>query len=96
MATQELFTVTWWETASAQVIHAAAGGAVGALASAGLGTIGDVPWYGVLSAAVLSGLTTLLLALAGKANPNSGPATAIVPTPQAVKRAAAVNPPAGK
>lgn len=87
MATNELFTVTWWETAAAQVIHAAAGGALSVLGAHGLGLIGDVPWYGVLSAAGLSGLVALLLALAGKVNPDSGPATLFVPTPKAVKLA---------
>jgi hypothetical protein len=93
VATSELFTVSYWEVLGAQVIHAAAGGAAGALVSAGLGTIGDVPWYGVLSAGVISGATTLLLGLAGKLNPNTGPATLFVPPPAAAKRA---NHPAAK
>lgn len=88
MAASELFTVTWWEVTATQVINAAAGAAAGALVAAGAGLIGDVPWYAVVSQAAISGGTALLLALAGKANPATGPASLFIPSAPAAKRAA--------
>jgi ABC-type branched-subunit amino acid transport system permease subunit len=45
-------------------VGAAAYAAVGALGSAGAKTIGDVPWYGVLSTALIAGLVAVLTGLA--------------------------------
>jgi hypothetical protein len=78
MAKPELFTVTFWEVASAQIVHSAAGGALTALTLKGVGesepgTLMNIPWWGLAVGAVTGGLTALLLALSGKVNPNSPP-----------------------
>lgn len=78
MARPEIFTVTFWQVTVAQVVHSAAGGALTALGIGGIGVVDpsthfNVPGYGVLIGAGIGGLTALLLALAGKANPESPP-----------------------
>jgi hypothetical protein len=64
-------TVTWLEHMGENALSAAAAAALGALGSAVSGTIGDVPWYGVLSAA---GFAALCSALSACASLRIGPA----------------------
>jgi ABC-type branched-subunit amino acid transport system permease subunit len=54
----------FFEHLGENAVGAAAYAAVGALGSAGAKTIGDVPWYGVLSTAVIAGLVAVLTGVA--------------------------------
>jgi hypothetical protein len=80
MTTPQIFTTTFWQATIAQVVHAAAGGA---LTAWGIGAVGatdpathvSVPWWGLFMGAVIGGLTALLLALSSNLVPGTGPAT---------------------
>ena len=55
---------TYIEHVTENAVRAAASAGVGALSSAGLHLIGDVPWYGVVSTAVLAAIMSILTSLA--------------------------------
>lgn len=80
MTAPQLFTVTFWQTTIAQVVHSAAGGALTALTLSGVSAADpaahvSVPWWGLLMGAAVGGASALLLALSSQAIPGSGPAT---------------------
>lgn len=54
-------------------VRVAAAAALGAMGSAAIGTLGDMPWYGILSSAGFAALTSVLTALASlKVQPLNG------------------------
>lgn len=90
--TGDLFTIAYWKVVLTQLIHAAAGSAVGVLSTAGVGHAEgvSVPWWGVLTAAGFGGLMSLLLSLAGSVTPGTaGPTFLPAGKPRATKKPAA-------
>lgn len=83
-----IFSLAFWKFSAEQAVHGAAGAVVTALAAAGVG--GDnVPWYGVLTAAGIGGLTSLALSLSSQAVPGTLPASFIpAPAKSAAKKTA--------
>lgn len=71
----ELFSADFWQRAFTQAVHGAAGGALGALGSGELRLLNSVPWYAVLSAAVIGGGISLLSSLVSSGVPNTVPAS---------------------
>lgn len=65
MSEPELFTRAFWKTAIARTISASAASAAGVLTSTTFHGIKDAPWYGVVSAAVISGAVFLLALMSG-------------------------------
>jgi hypothetical protein len=56
MSTSELFTKDFWQRAFTQAVHAAAASALTPLATQQLGELNSVPWYAIVSAAVIGGV----------------------------------------
>jgi hypothetical protein len=75
MANSELFTADFWQRAFTQAVHASAASALTPLATQQLGELGSVPWYAVVSAAVIGGVVSVLFSLASIKVPNTVPAS---------------------
>lgn len=60
----------WLANTAENVASSSASAMLGALGSSALHLIGDIPWYGVLSAGAFAGLTTFLTAVASLRVPN--------------------------
>ncbi|MDQ2628440.1 MAG: hypothetical protein M3Y90_15785 [Actinomycetota bacterium] len=63
----ELYTLTFWKTSVATAVRFAAASAAGVLTSTAFDGIKDAPWYGVLSAAAITGLIVMLVRIGGGA-----------------------------
>jgi hypothetical protein len=69
MAT-DIWTAVFWKDAVSRLVSAGANSATTALAIGAGGTLADVPWYAVLSAAGIGALLEFLRALASLKVPN--------------------------
>jgi hypothetical protein len=77
MSTSELFTKDFWQRAFTQAVHAAAASALTPLATQQLGELNSVPWYAIVSAAVIGGVASVLFSLATVKVPGTMPASLV-------------------
>lgn len=63
----ELYTLAFWKTTIARAISFAAATAASVLTNASFDGIKDVPWYGVISTAAMSGIIVLCTLVGGAA-----------------------------
>lgn len=66
----DLFTTVFWKDATSRLVAAGANSATTALVIGAGGTLAEVPWYAVASAAGIGALLELLRALASLKVPN--------------------------
>lgn len=77
MARDAIWTGEFWERAFSQSLHAAAGAAIGPLASLELTTLHSVPWQAVATSAMVGGIVSLLASLSSQGVPGTQPASFI-------------------
>lgn len=77
MARDAMWTAEFWERAFSQSIHAAAGAAIGPLASLEITTLHSLPWQAVATSAMVGGIVSLFASLSSQSFPNTKPASFI-------------------
>jgi hypothetical protein len=75
MARDPLFTGDFWMRSSSQAIHAAAGAAIGPLASLEISTLKSLPWQAIATSALVGALVSLFASLSSQGIPGSAPAS---------------------
>lgn len=75
MARDAIWTAEFWERTFSQSVHAAAGAAIGPLASLEISTLHSLPWESIATSALAGAAISLLASLSSQGVPGSAPAT---------------------